>query len=236
MPRAKETETPATPHPSAPASFFSHPALTQSWPHSDDESYHFISVWKMPSRGTGNGSSQHQACMAGSRPPLYPQSSPQCPGASGLSGIILLLLTPSWKLCGSWLRDGSWTSFMELESEVAWMGEHYSFYKCVEHEVPLELCLSVTDPSRGPRNRGKVLIPWFQVKYKSLRNVTESEPETSNKKAKAVGRAVAIRAQLPPLCHLCLSAAELNLLLLKTMKTAVQKLKSESLHPAPLVT
>ena len=48
---------------------------------------------------------------------------------------------------------------MELESELAWMGEHYSFYKHVAHEVPQELCLSVTDPSRGLRNGGEVLIP-----------------------------------------------------------------------------
>ena len=51
-----------------------------------------------------------------------------------------------------------------------------------------------------------------------------------------MGIVVAIRTQLSPLCHLCLSATELELLLLETMNTTVQNLKSESLHPAPLVT
>lgn len=48
---------------------------------------------------------------------------------------------------------------MELEYELTWMGEHYSFYKRIVHEVPQGLCLSVTDPSRGLRNGENVLIP-----------------------------------------------------------------------------
>ena len=48
---------------------------------------------------------------------------------------------------------------MELECELARTGEHYSFYKRVAHEVPQGLRLSVTDPSRGLRNGGEVLIP-----------------------------------------------------------------------------
>ena len=47
---------------------------------------------------------------------------------------------------------------------------------------------------------------------------------------------VEIEAPFSYLCHLCLSATELELLLLETMNTTVQSLKSESLHPAPLVT
>ncbi|KAB0364645.1 hypothetical protein FD754_008801, partial [Muntiacus muntjak] len=38
--------------------------------------------------------------------------------------------------------------------------------------------MRVTDPSRGLRNRGKVLIPLFQVKYKSPRNVAENSIKT----------------------------------------------------------
>ena len=240
MPRTKKTETPATPHPSAPASFFSHPALPQSWPHSDDESYHFISVWKTPSKGTGNGSSQHQVCMDGSRPPLYPQSGPQCSGASGLFWHHLYTPHPFLKAYWwSWLRDGSWTNFMELESELARMGTHYSFYKHVAHEVPQGLSISDWSLKRPEKWRGSVdfLIPSkVQEPQECCSEWWAIEPEPSSKKAKATGTVVAIRAQLSPLCHLCLSATELELLLLETMNTAVQNLKSESLHPAPLVT